>query len=277
MNEIFLKSCEKMDELGDGEVNLIVTSPPYWNAIDYDVHTADKTDWFRTRKGTEYETYLDWLAVCFKECLRVLKPGGFCCVVIGTVLLDRKHYPLPHHFTALMERLGYEFHQDIVWYKVTGGVKRAGVTIQHPYPGYYLPNIMTEYILIFKKPGPKIYAGKTAQQKRETAIPIDDLFKKELANNIWHIAPVPPRQYDHPCPFPEEIPYRLITLFSYPGDLVLDPFLGIGTTIKVAHHLGRRWVGYEIKPEYLEIARRRLRDPLSLRAPLISAFRKLPL
>jgi DNA modification methylase len=274
MNGIFLKSCEKMDALRDGEVDLIITSPPYWNAIDYDAHARDKTRWFRTRRGEKYDAYLAWLERCFAECLRVLKPGGFCCVVIGTVLYRGKHYPLPQHFCALMERLGYEFHQDIVWYKVTGGVKRAGVTIQHPYPGYYLPNIMTEYILIFRKPGPKIYAGKSMRQKRESAVPIDELFKKELANNIWHIAPVPPNQYDHPCPFPEEIPYRLITLFSYPGDLVLDPFLGIGTTVKVANHLGRRWVGYEIKRKYVQIARRRLRDPLSLRAQLICVFEK---
>ncbi|NPV14392.1 site-specific DNA-methyltransferase [candidate division WOR-3 bacterium] len=275
MNKIFIKSCEKMDELKTGEVDLIITSPPYWNAIDYDVHTLDNTKWFRTRKGEEYEKYLVWLKGCFQECYRVLKPGGFCCVVIGTVLYNGKHYPLPHHFVQLMEGIGYEFHQDIIWYKVTGGVKRAGVTIQNPYPGYYCPNIMTEYILIFRKGGPKIYKERTKEEKESNKIPIDELFTKELANNIWHIAPVPPNQYDHPCPFPEEIPYRLIKLFSYTGELVLDPFLGIGTTIKVANALNRRWVGYEIKEKYVQIAQQRLCEPLYLREQLISIFEKI--
>jgi len=197
-------------------------------------------------------------------------------VVIGTVLYKGKHYPLPQHFVSLMEKIGYEFYQDIIWYKVTGGVKRAGVTIQNPYPGYYCPNIMTEYILIFRKPGPKFYRTQTKEEKEKNKIPIDELFTKELANNIWHIAPVPPNQYDHPCPFPEEIPYRLIKFFSYEGDLVLDPFLGIGTTTKVANNLNRRWVGYEIKEKYLKIAEKRLSEPLNLREQLISVFEKIP-
>lgn len=277
MNKIFLKSSEKMDELKDNEVDLIITSPPYWNAIDYDVHTEDNTKWFRTRKGGEYEKYLDWLMRCFQECYRVLKPGKFTCVVIGTLLYNGKHYPLPQHFVSLMDNIGYEFHQDIVWYKVTGGVRRAGVTIQNPYPGYYCPNIMTEYILIFKKHGLKIYQNRTKEEKEKNKIPIDDLFTKELANNIWHIAPVPPNQYDHPCPFPEEIPYRLIKLFSYPDDLILDPFLGIGTTTKVANCLNRKWVGYEIKEKYIKISQMRLKEPLFLRDQLISIFEKLPI
>ncbi|MGB9629014.1 MAG: DNA-methyltransferase [Thermodesulfobacteriota bacterium] len=276
MNRIFLKSCEKMEEIKDGQVDLIITSPPYWNAIDYDVHTSDSTKWFRTRKGEEYWKYIEWLKRCFQECYRVLKPGKFCSVVIGTVLYNGRHYPLPHQFVLVMENIGYEFHQDIIWYKVTGGVKRAGVTIQNPYPGYYCPNIMTEYILIFRKPGPRIYQTRTKEEKEKNKIPIDDLFTKELANNIWHIAPVPPNQYDHPCPFPEEIPYRIIKFFSYPNDLVLDPFLGIGTTIKVANVLNRRWVGYEIKEKYIKIAERRLNEPLYLREQLISIFEKIP-
>ena len=156
-------------------------------------------------------------------------------------------------------------------------MKRAGVTIQNPYPGYYCPNIMTEYILIFKKPGERIYKNRTKTEKEENKIPIDDLFTKELANNIWHIAPVPPNQYDHPCPFPEEIPYRIMKLFSYAGDLVLDPFLGIGTTIKVANVLHRRWVGYEINEKYIKISEQRLNEPLFLRNQLIARFEKIPI
>lgn len=267
-----------MTELRKDSVALTVTSPPYWNAIDYDQHTKDAKEWFRTRKGEPYEEYLEFISRCFAEVFRVTKPSGFCVVVVGTVLLRRKHYPFPFHLVARMEDLGWQFHEHITWYKVTGGVKRARVLIQKPYPGYFYPNMMTEHILIFRKPGEKpVYADRDVKQKQRNRIAIDELFKKEIANNIWHIAPVPPNQMKHPCPFPEEIPFRLILLYSYRGDLVLDPFMGIGTTPKVALALGRRAAGYEIKKEYIEEARRRIYEPLDLRdAQLIAIFRKLP-
>jgi len=276
-DRLYCKSCEHMDEVPDGVVDLVITSPPYWNAIDYEQHVEDPSAWYRTRRGGPYEEYLAWLERCFKEVQRTLKPGGFCTVVIGTVLFEGRHYPVPHHFTTMMtDRLGYLFHEEIIWHKVTGGVKRAGVTIQKPYPGYYYPNIMCESILIFRKPGPPIYRDRTEPEKLSASYEIDDLFKREIANNIWHIAPVPPNHLPHPCPFPEEIPYRLIRMFSYPGDLVLDPFVGIGTTAKVAKALGRHYIGYDIHAAYLEIAHKRIEEPLHLRRQLVAVFEKVP-
>jgi DNA modification methylase len=277
MCQFYHKSCEHMDEVADGSVALVVTSPPYWNAIDYEQHTEDPTAWYRTRKGGPYEEYLDFMERCFKEVFRKQKPGGFCAVVIGTVLQNGRHYPVPQHFTVMMEqKVGYLFHEHIVWHKVTGGVKRAGVTIQKPYPGYFNPNIMTESILIFRKPGPKIFQDRSAAEKEDSRYEIDEIFTHEIANNVWHIAPVPPNHLPHPCPFPEEIPYRLIRLYSYKGDLVLDPFLGIGTTAKVARALGRRCVGYEVHKVYLDVARKRMNEPLHLRDQLIARFDKVP-
>lgn len=273
---LYHKSCEMMDELSDGVVDLVVTSPPYWNAIDYEQHVKDPSAWYRTRRGGEYEEYLAFMERCFTEVFRVLKDGGFCAVVIGTVLQNGQQYPVPQDFTVMMGRIGYLFHEHIVWHKVTGGVKRAGVAIQKPYPGYFNPNIMTESILIFRKPGPKIFEGRTEAEKEESRYEVDDIFTREIANNVWHIAPVPPNYLPHPCPFPEEIPYRLIRLYSYVGDLILDPFLGIGTTAKVARALGRRCVGYEIHEAYLSIARKRLMEPLHLRDQLIARFEKIP-
>lgn len=276
-DRLYCKSCEHMDEVPDDAVDLVVTSPPYWNAIDYEQHVEDPTAWYRTRQGGPYEEYLDWLQRCFAEVYRVLKPGGFCAVVIGTVLLNGRHYPVRHHFVTLMtDRLEYLFHDEIIWHKVTGGVKRAGVTIQQPYPGYYYPNIMTESILIFRKEGPPIHQRRGMAEKEAAAFEIDDLFKREIANNVWHIAPVPPNTLPHPCPFPEEIPYRLIRMFSYPGDTVLDPFVGIGTTAKVARALGRHYVGYDVQQKYIEIARRRIQEPLHLRQQLVAIFEKVP-
>jgi site-specific DNA-methyltransferase (adenine-specific) len=277
--QIYEKSCETMTEIADDSVALTVTSPPYWNAIDYDIHAADKRQYYRTRRYSHgylsYEEYLDWIIRIFDEVFRVTKPGGLCAVVIGTVLLDGELYPVPFDFVSRM-RGRWNFYQDFIWHKCTAGVKRAGVSIQKPYPGYFYPNIMNEYILVFQKPGPKIYEGRSQQEKENAAYPINRLFTLDLANNIWHIAPVPPDTIDHPAPFPEEIPYRLISLYSYPGDLILDPFLGSGQTTKVAHHLQRNAVGYEIIPKYVQLARQRVNEPLSIRKQqLVAIFEKI--
>lgn len=277
---IYHASCEDLSALDDGVVTLTVTSPPYWNAVDYDIHERDPQQWYRTRKYsqgyTEYGEYLDWSERIFTGVLKKTRPGGYCAIVIGTVLLNGRHYPVPFDLVSRLCQSGWDFHQDIIWHKVTGGVKRAGVTIQKPYPGYYYPNIMTEYILIFRKPGEPIYRGRS--HKEAARIPIDRVFTMDVANSIWHIAPVPPGHLDHPCPFPEEIPYRLIQLYSYPGDVVLDPFAGSGQTLKVARHLGRHFVGYEIVKRYVEYARQRLAEPLAVRPQqLIAVFDHVPL
>lgn len=271
-----------MTELADDSVDLTVTSPPYWNAIDYDAHASDTAvdkasrQNYRPRREQDYDAYLEFLKRVFSETLRVTKPGGHCAIIVGTVLLNGKHVPVPYHVTTLMQDIGWEFHQDVIWAKVTGGVKRAGATIQHPYPGYYYPNLMLEYILIFRKPGAKkIYQGKTKRDKKRDAMELDAVFTRDIANNIWHIAPVPPNQLPHPCPFPEELAYRLIRLYSYTGDLVLDPFAGIGTTLKVAHATGRNYVGYELKEEYIAYARKRVSEELKLRKQLIAGFLKV--
>lgn len=315
-NRVFGKSCLDMSELPDGVVSLTVTSPPYWNAIDYDRHIENPDENYRTRQYSvgfgDYGEYLQWLDAVCAEVFRVTKPGGFMALVVGTVLFEGKHYPLPFDLVSMLSRsaraplgdeasapvngeeeLGgdqisenlqpkasnmscWQFHQDILWHKVTGGVTRAGVFIQNPYPGYFYPNIMTEYILVFKKPGPPIYKDKDLVQKEGSKVAIDRLFTNDVANTVWHIAPVPPGYLNHPCPFPEEIPYRLIQLYSYVGDLVLDPFCGSGQTLKVAKHLGRSYTGYDINRKYVDLAQTRIEEPLSIRKEqLIATFEKI--
>ncbi len=253
------QSSVRMPQCADGSVALTVTSPPYWNAIDYDIHTGQGKDaWHREREyqafGETFEDYLDNIETVFREVLRVTVDGGFCAIVVGTILHKRRHYPAPMRITERLITSGWEFHQDIIWNKVTGGVKRAGCFIQHPRAGYYYPNIMTEYILIFRKPG-------EPRRGTATALAIDELFTHDIANNIWHIAPVPPRHIDHPCPFPEELARRLVLLYSDKGDEVLDPFLGSGQTALAALRQGRSCAGYDIEPAYLELARQRVMLP----------------
>jgi DNA modification methylase len=280
VNQIFQHSCENMPEIEDDSVALTVTSPPYWNAIDYEIHAENKTQFYRTRgysiNYTDYQAYLSWLEEIFHEVLRVTKPGGFCAIVIGTVLLDGNHYPVPYDLSARLTSQDWLFHQDIIWHKCTAGVKRAGVYIQKPFPGYFYPNIMSEYILVFRKPGPRIYSGRSSAERAAAEFSIDSLFTLEIANNIWHIAPVPPGTIEHPAPFPEEIPYRLISLYSYPGELILDPFTGSGQTLKVARALERNYYGYEQIPSYVELAEKRIGEPLSIRKKQLTAvFEKI--
>lgn len=278
---LYVGSSEAMPEIADGRVTLTVTSPPYWNSIDYDRHAQNPAQHYRTRSYStgfeDYHSYLSWVTAILREVRRVTRPGGYLAVIVGTVLFDTRQYPVPFDLTSRLVADGWVFHQDIIWHKTTAGVKRAGVFIQRPYPGYYHPNIMTEYILIFRRPGEPIYKGRANEPDDASRVDINEVFVKEVANNIWHIAPVPPGHLDHPCPFPEDIPYRLIRLYSYPGDVVLDPFLGSGQTTKVALALGRNTVGYDIVDRYVHYAYRRLGEPLSVRPhQLVAEFTKVP-
>lgn len=279
---LYVKSSESMDEVPSESVTLTVTSPPYWNAIDYDTHAEDPEEPYRTRRYSrgfdDYDSYLEWVAGILGDVFEKTRPGGYLAVVVGTVLLEGASYPVPFDLVSRLKRTGWMFHQDIVWHKSTAGVKRAGVFIQHPYPGYYHPNIMTEYILVFRKPGDPIFRSAGREQKKNARYKVGTLFTKEIANNVWHIAPVPPRTIDHPCPFPEEIPYRLVQLYSYPGDTVLDPFLGSGQTAKVAFALGRNVIGYDVVERYVEYSWERLMEPLAIRRDqLVAEFKHIPL
>jgi len=278
---LYNKSSEAMMELADDEVALTVTSPPYWNAIDYDVHSKKgNNEWYRTRKyAVGFEGYNDYLAFIervYREVFRATKPGGFACTVVGTILHDKSHIPLPFHFSQVLCDIGWEFHQDIIWHKCTAGVKRAGSVIQKRLPGYFYPNIMTEYILVHRKPGEPIYRTASHEAKVKSKIEINKLFVTDTANNIWHVAPVPPGVIDHPCPFPEEIPLRLITLYSHVGDVVLDPFVGSGQTAKVAIALNRHAVGYDVQSKYVDMTKERVHEPLAVRPQqLIAQFERI--
>jgi len=270
-----LEQCDCRNlPLKDNQVALTVTSPPYWNSIDYAKHIENPNTWYRTRAGNmdEYYEFLHTLTVeCFGEVQRVTVPGGFCAVVIGTILVGGMRIPFPQEFLVKMvKEVGWDFHEEIVWHKVTGGVKRAGVFIQKPYPGKYYPNIMTERVQVYRKPGNRVW-------EMEEELEVDDLFLKEVANDVWHIPPVPPHALPHPCPFPEEIPYRVIQLYSEKGEYVLDPFCGIGTTVKVAEYLGRKGIGYDEQVYYVERAREFVHTPIGMReGQLMANWIKVP-
>lgn len=261
-NSIVVSDSKDLSHLPDNTIALTVTSPPYHNAINYQEH-QDTTKWYRGTVEISIGDWLEEMRTIFSEVYRVTKPGGFCCIVIGNEIIEGKNkLPLPALLLVELTKkeVGWSFFEEIIWNKVTGGKKRFRVTVQHPYPTYYYPNIMHEQIIIFRK-----MPFHNVKDKKSKLV-LDDLMKKEVANSVWHIAPMPPsyRKF-HPAAFPEEIPYRLIQLYSNVGDIVLDPFVGSGQTTKMARFLHRKYYGVDKSSKYVKIAQKRTLEPPSLR------------
>ena len=277
-DQILVGNCKDvLRRLPENTVQLTITSPPYRNAIDYDMHASGAGGYYRGKLKLTTSEYLDDMAEIFGDKVyRVTKDGGYCCIVIANEVVNGTILPLPHMLLSrLVEPFGkWQLHEEIIWHKVTGGTNRYGSFVINPYPKYYRANIMHEFILILRKGD--VSSGRT---RRKDALPAThEEWTKEIANSVWHIAPVPPGYIEHPCPFPEEIPYRLMKLYSYEGDTVLDPFNGSGQTTKVAHHFGRRYLGMDVVAEYVQLAKMRIaREPLHIRnEALIASWKKIP-
>jgi site-specific DNA-methyltransferase (adenine-specific) len=277
-NHLFVGNCRDiLQKMPANSVQLTITSPPYRNAIDYDMHASGKGGYYRGKLNLDTADYLDDMEDIFGERVyRVTKEGGYCCIVIANEVVSGTIMPLPHMLLSrLVQPLGkWQLHEEIIWHKVTGGTNRYGSFVINPYPKYYRANIMHEFILILRKGD--VNTGRI--RRKETLPATHEEWTKEIANSVWHIAPVPPGYIDHPCPFPEEIPYRLMKLYSYEDDVVLDPFNGSGQTTKVAHHFGRRYIGIDLVKEYVELAKLRIaREPLHIRnEALIANWKKIP-
>ena len=265
-------------------VALTVTSPPYRNAINYSQHVTNLQNsdnvWIRGTGKETTEKYLDAMQQIFAQVFKVTKEGGFCCIVIGDEVVNGKLIALP---SLLLSRLAnneneddpqkWRFRDMIIWHKVTSGRNgsgnRFGMFIRFPYPGYFRPNIMHEYILVLQKGNARNLAREDADR-----IPLNRIAKRELANSVWNIAPVPPGSVEHPVPFPEQIPWRLVTLLTKKGDMVLDPMNGSGQTTKTAYRMGRKYLGFDIRHDYVSEAQKRLRKAPKLSDYLIPVFHK---
>lgn len=235
------------------DVALTVTSPPYLDAIDYDEQDGDYTD----RDNETMETWLSLQREIFSSVFNATMDGGYCAVVLGDVIDQNDNYrPLTGHFAAMMEQMGWSYHENITWAKPTGGSSRFGTLIQHPHPTYFYPNRQSEQIQIWAKGD-----GRT-EKRDEHEVEITEVLKKEVANDVWHIPPVPHNRdnIEHPCPFPTEIVHRLVSLYSYPGELVCDPMMGSGTTPFVASALDREVIGIDKREKYVDSAFERLQS-----------------
>lgn len=277
-NQIVAGNCKDvLRKLPVNSVQLTITSPPYRNAIDYGTHASGNGGYYRGKLNLDINDYLiDMTGIFGDKVYRVTKEGGYCCIVIANEVVNGTILPLPHMLLSrLVQPFGkWQLHEEIIWHKVTGGTNRYGSFVLNPYPKYYRANIMHEFILILRKGD--VNSGRT--QRRNALPATHEEWTKEIANSVWHIAPVPPGYIDHPCPYPEEIPYRLMKLYSYENDVVLDPFNGSGQTTKVAYHFGRRFVGIDLVNDYVNLARSRIeREPLHIRNEvLIANWKKIP-
>ena len=245
--------CERMEELNDESVHLVVTSPPYFNA------PFDYPDLF-----SSYEEYLEKMKKIAREIKRVLAKGRIVCIVCDDTLINGKKYPVVADLTKIYIEEGFVYRDKIIWIKPEGYIRisrRSGVVLQHPYPMYFYPDNIQETILIFQK-GKFDYKSVPEEIKEESKIDIKEYQQNKWYLTTWQITnvlPVKNRLEEGIAAFPEEIPYRLIKLFSYIGETVLDPFMGSATTNKVAALLGRNSVGYELDLELYEVVNKKMK------------------
>lgn len=244
---IIFGNSTNLSELKDESVQLVVTSPPYYNA------PFDYPGLFES-----YPNFLDMIKNCANELKRVLSKGRIAAFVVDDTLINGEKFPVVADITKIFVNQGFKYRERITWVKPEGYIrisKRSGVILQHPYPMYYYPDNLQESILIFQN-GNFNYKSISEKIRELSTIDKNEFQKNKWYLSVWNITNVLPRKNRLEkgiAAFPEEIPYRLIKLFSYHGETVLDPFLGSGTTIKVAKELKRKSVGYEIDLELLEI------------------------
>jgi site-specific DNA-methyltransferase (adenine-specific)/site-specific DNA-methyltransferase (cytosine-N4-specific) len=246
-------SSENMKEVPSSSIHLVVTSPPYYNA------PFDFPNLF-----SSYDEFLKLLRGVGKELLRVLQPGRYACFVTQDVRIEGRLYPIVADLIHVMVyEVGFEYQEKIVWRKPEGYIRisrRSGVLVQHPYPMYYYPDNIYEEIVVFKKPGEFDRASVPEHVKEKSRIDVGRFQAEKWYLSVWDIKNVLPieKWSKYTAAFPEELVERLIKLYSYWGETVLDPFLGTGTTCAVAKRLGRNCVGYEIDLELMDVVKERL-------------------
>ncbi|HXG06273.1 MAG TPA: site-specific DNA-methyltransferase [Nitrososphaera sp.] len=249
--EIYFKSSEDMSEVEDNSVQLVVTSPPYNVGKDYTAYRDDK----------DFEEYLDFLDRVWRECKRVLCKGGRIAINVADTW-RQPYVPLHALITVRMLKLDFKMRGIIYWNK------GASVGISTAWGSWRSPSNPTirdvgEYILIFSKDSFKLESTNKIPTITSTEF-------TEYTKSLWTFPTTNGTKDGHPAPFPEELPRRLIKFYTYLGDTVLDPFLGSGTTCKVAKSLGRKSIGYEIDKSYKAEIQKKIAQAETLAIPLDS-------
>lgn len=252
-HRIIIGDSRKMNELPDNSVHLAITSPPYWQLKDYG--TNNQIGFHHS-----YENYINNLNLVWKECYRTLHNGCRLCVNIGDQFARAVYYgrykviPIREEIIKFCENAGFDYMGAIIWQKVTtsnttgGGVQMGS----YPYPRNGILKLDYEFILVFKKLGD---APKPSKEQKELSKMSAEEWNTNFAGH-WNFAGA--RQNGHIAMFPEELPKRLIKMFSFVGETILDPFLGSGTTALVAKKLDRNSVSYEINPDFIPLIKEKL-------------------
>lgn len=239
LNKLYCKSSENMDEIPDNSIHLMITSPPYNVGKEYD-------------EDLTLDEYLELLTTVFKQCYAKLVTGGRACINIANV--GRKPYvPLHAMIIETMLDLGFLMRGEIIWDKSTsaGGSCAWGSWMSASNP---VLRDYHEYILVFSK---QSYSKNKTQEKRDT-IQRDEFI--QWTKSVWTFPAVNAKKIGHPAPFPIELPHRLINLYSYEGDVVLDPFCGSGSTCIAAIQNNRNYIGYDNNEKYIELAQNRINN-----------------
>ena len=239
LDQIFCKTSEKMEELPDNSVHLMVTSPPYNVGKEYD-------------ENLTLNEYREFLKRVWSEVKRVLVPGGRACINIAN--LGRKPYiPLHAYMIEDMLDLGFLMRGEIIWNKASSGSPSTawGTWLSAKNP---ILRDIHEYILVFSK---RSFARDRIENKKSTISKEEFL---EFTKSVWTFSAEPATKVGHPAPFPVELPYRLIQLYTFEKEVILDPFMGSGQTAIAAIKTHRHYIGYETNQEYIELAQRRIKD-----------------
>jgi len=243
----------QMSELKDESVHLITTSPPYWQLKDYGTEN-------QIGFHDDYETYINHLNITWQECLRVLHKGCRLCINIGDQFARSTYYgrykiiPIHTEIIKFCEMIGFDFMGQIIWQKATTMNTSGGASIMgsYPNPRNGIVKLDFEYILLFKKQG---NAPKPTKEQKENSTMTNEEWNTYF-NGHWYFSGA--KQDKHLAMFPEELPHRLIKMFSFPGETVLDPFMGSGTTALAARNLNRNSIGYEINPDFIPIIKEKI-------------------
>ena len=241
LNTIILGSSENMKEIPDNSVHLMITSPPYNVSKEYD-------------EDLSLNEYLELLKKVFTETYRVLVNGGRACINVANI--GRKPYiPLSDYISRMMIDIGYNMRGEIIWNKAASASPSTAWGSWQSASNPILRDVH-EYILIFSKGD-----MKRSRNKQEKQIKINTISKEqfiEWTKSIWTMNAVSAKKVGHPAPFPEELPFRLIQLYSFKTDIILDPFMGSGTTAIAALKSQRFYVGFETNKEYITLANKRI-------------------
>lgn len=253
IHKIIHGDSRQMNLLADKSVHLVITSPPYWQLKDYGIKN-------QIGFNESYESYINNLNLVWKECHRVLHPGCRLCINIGDQFARAVYYgrykviPIRTEIIKFCETIGFDYMGAVIWQKVTTCNTTGGATIMgsFPYPRNGILKLDYEFVLLFKKLGSS--PAPTKEQKEFSIITKDEW--NTYFSGHWHFAGA--KQDGHIAMFPEELPARLIKMFSFSGETVLDPFLGSGTTALAARNLGRNSVGYEINGDFISTIKDKL-------------------